>query len=147
MGGRGGHLGASLTILSGVTDARGRPNERNRKTDVSPRDSTRIYTKEQSEELQRVAADVGRGGCGGCHQFGLCDSIIGSASVEAYSRMQMQMANNKCVQQVHNSTPINKCPKVAEKKQQKKGNNAKNDNDASRPGHCQSDDDKHRMCH
>lgn len=98
---RGGHLGASLTILSVVTGARGRPNERNRKTDVSPRDPTRIYTKVQSEELQR-AKDVGRGG-GGCHRLTLSDSIIGSASATAYVNMQMQMANNKCVQHVHNS--------------------------------------------
>lgn len=101
---RGGHLGVSLTILSGVTGARGRPNERNRKTDVSPRDPTRIYTNEQSEELQR-AKDVARGGGGGggCQRLRLGDSIIGSASAAADVNMQMQMANNKCVQHVHNS--------------------------------------------
>lgn len=56
---------------------------------------------EQSEELQR-AKDVGRGG-GGCQRLRLGDSIIGSASAAAYVNTQMQMANNKCVQHVHNS--------------------------------------------
>lgn len=62
----GGWLDASLTILSGVTGARGRPNERNRKTDVSPRDPTRIYTKELQRAAQAAAVgeDVGSVGCG-----------------------------------------------------------------------------------
>lgn len=59
---------------------------------------------EQSEELQR-AKDVARGGGGGgsCQRLRLGDSIIGSASAAADVNMQMQKANNKCVQHVHNS--------------------------------------------